>query len=191
MDKQEITDLRGEAWKYWEFLTQAIKNDKKLSVIIGRTLNDINEKKLYKYMFDGGCDTFKDFLENQEISTGIPPATARVYMRLYQFYVVKNNLSEGELEGAGVRRLSMMMSRLKEKSEEEVKRIVETITPLTHRDYVAMVREEKLEPNKPSLYFDRESGQYILDFDDGQMLRIYDRTNNKIIYGKPFDSNLS
>ena len=77
-----------------------------------------------------------------------------------------------------------LLPHLKKKSDEEAKELLISIGNMTDFDYSIEVKEKKLNSKKPALYLDKETGLYILDFDENQMLRIYNKTEDKVLWEK-------
>ena len=186
MNTLTTTDKRNEAWQAYTNLKDAFVNQAKLFLFIGKLAKDIRDKKLYKYLGDGGYDTFGMFLKNPEISR-LAPSTIMSYIRIYEYYVERLQLLEGEILEVGTNRLQKMLPRLKAKNDDEAREIVKDIGVLGHDDYKKEVRERGLDVNKPFLYQDKETGKYIFEFEPSQVLRVYNKESNEVIFGLPFD----
>lgn len=174
------------AWSCYQTLQESFTNQAKLFLYIGMVLKRIRDEKLYKYLGDGGYDTFKMFLKNPEISR-LAPSTLMAYIRIYEYYIERLEILEGRVLEIGTNRLQKLLPRLKEKPDDEARAIVEDIGLLGHDDYKKEVREKGLEIPKPSLFLDKLTGKYILEFETDQVLRIYNRSTNTVIFGEPFD----
>ena len=149
---------------------------------IGQALKLVRENELYKYMGNGGFETFGDFINNPEI--GLKQSTAYLYIRVFEYYVERLQFSESVLIGYPLNRLMKLLPHLKKKSDEEAKELLTNIGNMTDFDYNIEVKEKKLNSKKPALYLDKETGLYILDFEENQMLRIYNKTENKVLWEK-------
>lgn len=187
MEKQlTTTEKRNEAWQAYTTLKEAFVNQAKLFIFIGKLAKDIRDKKLYKFLGNGGYDTFGMFLKNPEISR-LAPSTIMAYIRIYEYYVERLQMLEGEILEVGTNRLQKLLPKLKNKPDAEAREIVKDIGVLTHDDYKKEVRERGLDSSKPLLYQDKETGLYIFEFEPNQVLRVYNRESNEVIFGLPFD----
>lgn len=177
-------DITNEelAFKIYTKVQQALREQNKMFLIIGQALKLIRENELYKYMGNGGFDTFGDFINNPEI--GLKQSTAYLYIRVYEYYIERLEFEEQDLVLYPLNRLMKLLPHLKKKPDEEAKQILISIGNMTDFDYSIEVKEKKLNTKKPELYLDKETGLYILDFEEDKMLRIFNKTENKIIWEK-------
>lgn len=186
--KSEMTRVEKQnmAWASYNLLIDAFVNQAKLFLYIGKLAKDIRDKKLYKFLGNGGYDTFGMFLKSPEISR-LAPSTVMAYIRIYEYYIERLQIIEGEILEVGTNRLQKLLPKLKNKPDAEAREIIKDIGVLTHDDYKKEVRERGLDTNKPLLYQDKETGLYIFEFEPNQMLRVYNRESNEVIFGLPFD----
>jgi len=184
----DIAQKRTEAWETYQTLQTAFVNQAKLFLYIGQLAKNIRDKKLYKYLGEGGFATFGQFLNNSEISR-LAPSTIMAYIRIYEYYIERLQLIEGQLLDIGTNRLQKLLPRLKVKPDEEAKEILQDIGILTHDDYKKEVRERGLDIERPSVYMDKNTGRYIIEFEENTVLRVYNKTKNEVMFGLPFDKD--
>ena len=181
---KENKDITNEelAFRIYNKVQEALREQNKMFLIIGQALKLIRENELYKYMGNGGFETFGDFINNPEI--GLKQSTAYLYIRVFEYYVERLEFTEKQLITYPLNRLMKLLPHLKKKSDEEAKELLTNIGNMTDFDYNIEVKEKKLNSKKPALYLDKETGLYILDFEENQMLRIYNKTENKVLWEK-------
>lgn len=149
---------------------------------IGRLLKLIRDEKLYKYLGNGGYDTFLEFINNPEIS--ISQGTVYNYIRTYEFYILKLDMNPDDVMRISTPRLIAMIPVLKDKTIEEAKEEILQMGALTHTDYLQQRTEKGYEQEKPNLYLDKLTNKYILEFREFNMLKIYNKDKKEIIYGQ-------
>lgn len=162
-----ITPQQQQAWNLYNDLRGAIRQQAKLFLFIGKTLKEIRDTKIYRYLGEGGYETFDQFLNDPDI--GIRKAsTLYLYIRIYEYYCLQLAMPEDEVVTIPINRLMYLLPALKEKSNEEAKGIVEQIAPLTTHDYDVVVKEKGLIDNqRPKVYRHKVCGKWIVDVDTG------------------------
>lgn len=168
------TDL---AFNTYSFLKDALRQQGYLFLVIGKTLKDIRDGKLFKGL---NYESFADFLQDPELKQ--KPSTCYAYIRIYEFYVEKLGLPEAEVVEVGMNRLQRLLPALKEKTEDEAREILTDIGSMTHLDYNQEVKSRGLDIVRPSMYRDNESGKWIIEFDESRVKRVYNKTANTILF---------
>lgn len=171
-----------KAWEIYTFLQQALRKQAELFIEIGKALKQMRDERLYLQLGKGGFDTFQQFLNNAEI--GIRPSTAYLYIRIFEYFMERLKMTQAEVLDIPITRLMRLLPVLKEKTDDEAKKIVEKISGLTTYDFDVVVGEDKLETDRPTLFKDKETGKYIFEFKPDQMLRIVNKETGVKIYGE-------
>ncbi len=169
-----------EAWEQYQELLKSIRLHAVTFLQIGYNLKKIKDKKYYKFLGDGGYDTFMDFINNPEI--GLSQSSCFLYMGVYEFYIEKLELSEIEVSAIPLTRLMRAKAGLKKLPVEEAREKILDYGAMTNRDYWYEAQQDGIEPEKPFLYLDKESGKYILEFNPDQMLKIVNKVTKESIY---------
>jgi hypothetical protein len=157
------------AFNIYNDLQVAIKQQAKLFLIIGRLLRDIRDKELFKYLGEGGYDTFIHFLNNPEI--GLRQSTAYLYIRIYEYYVERLRLSEEEVLEIPINRLMRLLPALKTKNDIEAKETILRIGKMTNYDSDQEIKESKLETERPLLYRHKDCGKFIFQYEELEMCK--------------------
>jgi hypothetical protein len=145
---------------------------------LGKTLYKIREEKLYLYMGNGGFDTYRDFLDNPEISFSEPAAYE--YTSVYEFYCLKHGYQLEDLQDFPLNRLKRLIPLLKNEQEpEKVKQQIESVRGQTSRDFEASI--SPIAPDKPQVYIDKESLKWVIKFKPETTLEIINITNGENI----------
>lgn len=175
-----ITPKQEKAYSNYSQLINTGGQEIALYLFRGKLLKEIRDEKLYNYLGEGGYDTFQMFLQDPELKW--KPSTSYAYIRIYEYYVLRLNLSDTELRRIAWNRLQMVLPKLKAKEDGEAKEIITSIGEMTHSDYKKEIEEKKLTIDKPSLYRDDETSKWIFEFREHQMSRIYNLDKKVVIF---------
>lgn len=167
---KDLKQLRADAWNSYQELLKVVGVHKYTFLIIGKLLYDMRERELYKYIGDGGNETFDQFLQNSE--TGLAVSTAKNYMDVYRYYILQLGMPEAEVAAIPPYRLNDLKGELKKRPDEEAVEIIKNMTPLTHADFRRARRENDLDSPYPEFWKDKETGKWILLFKPEQILFI-------------------
>lgn len=170
MTDTELINYRDEAFKAFQALQQAKRNEATIYLIQGKILKDIRDKKLYKYLGNGGFDDFQQFCNNPEIAMN--HKTAHAYIGVYELYIEELGYTEADLIEIPLRRLIKLKPHLKKMETQQAIQTVDELKGLTHSDYVQETKTRKLQTEKPMLLYDTDSGKYVFHFKNDQMLEI-------------------
>ncbi len=181
MKNKLIISNKDIAYKIYDGLRNAIKQQGLLFLFIGKALKQIRDEDIYKEL---GYDSFAFFLQDPELKQ--KPSTSYAYIRIYEYYIEQLGMVESEVINVGMNRLQMLLPALKKKTDEDAREIISSVGELTHLDYKQEIKERGLDIERPSLYRDAETGLWIIEFTDGTVQRIYNRSRNLII---PLDVN--
>ena len=160
--RDEITPKQSEAWQLNEELIKAVHTQARLFVHVGRILQIIRDGKLYRYMGEGGYDTFEHYLNNAEI--GLQYSTAYLYIRCYEYYIQKLALQPDEVTKIPVNRLQRLLPVLKKMTDDAAREKIRQIAPLTNYDFMKTVQEEKLEKYRPKMIRCKTCGGWHFEF---------------------------
>lgn len=108
---------------------------RKLDVTRGRILWELKANNLYKKTFGEGVDTWEEFLRSPEIA--LTTSEANRMMQMYEYFVIKYELSEDDLGQVPVKTLHYLLPRLKsgEVREEDLPELVEAGKSLTFHQF--------------------------------------------------------
>jgi len=157
------------AWNLFESLQLAIQKHLELFLVIGQFLNEINDQKLYKDLGEGGYDTFEQFVQNPEV--GLRHSTARLYMRIYSYYIEQLKLPQADVTKIPLNRLMRLLPSLKKMEDDEARKVIVDVTPLTSSDFDAHVAEKKFEQERPMLKRCKDCGGWVFEFKPEMMCR--------------------
>jgi hypothetical protein len=143
----------------YQKLLLAKKQQDVLFLIIGKLLIEIRDENLYKHL---NYETFSDFLYSQEL--GFSGESAWMYMRVYEFYINKLELSPNFVASLPISRLSMMIPVLKDSNKDEAVDQLEELSELRQPDFLLRVRQNR--SNKPRVYFANQIGKFIVEYYD-------------------------
>jgi hypothetical protein len=146
---KNISHLQNkEAFDYYQKLVFLRRKQGEVALEIGRVLKEIKEKKLYRYLGEGGYDDFFQFLSDPEISMNYN--TASLYIRVYEFYVEQLKLNPDELASIPINRLNTLKSKLeKTENKEEIEEWLEKAKTLGRLDFEKETEEAKITKPRP------------------------------------------
>lgn len=163
--------LQKNAWDLYQGLQEALRNESKYFLIKGKILKDIRDTKSYRYLGEGGFDTFKDFLNNPEIGLN-KPSTEYLYIRVYEFYIETLGLDENDVVKYPLNRLMRLLPQLRKLDPDKAKEQVEELMMMTNVDFYDEVKKRKLDPNRPKIIRDKDTGLYKIEFTREMVLSI-------------------
>ena len=146
-----ITPTQASAFQLYQQTISLVKEQRKLFLDLGFTLAEIKRKKLYRYMGDGGFETWKSFLGNPEIN--IKEITAETYIKVFEFYIEKLQLPREQVLDIPLVRLNMMKAKMETATEEERGELIEKAKVLSYKDFQAEIydgekRKQKIKITK-------------------------------------------
>lgn len=165
--KNLSTPQTQEAWKFYLETQNLIKEQGRLFLRIGYNLKTIRDKKLYRYLGEGGFDTWSNFLENAEVS--FRPQTARLYIQVYELYIDRLGFNQEDLEGIALYRLQRLMPPLREKTDTEARELVEQAREMTTRDFDLVLQGQGFTPEKPLFYRCKDCGKWKIEIKANQL----------------------
>lgn len=171
--------IQSRAYDLYKETIALIQEQATLFIRLGKSLKIIRDDKLYKYIGEGGFDTFQHFLNNPEI--GLRQSTAYLYIRIYEYYIEQLKLSNDEVVKIGVTKLMRLLPVLKSKGDNEAKEIVTSIGEMTVFDADQEVKDKNLEIDRPKLFQDKATGKFIFEYKSEQMLKIINKTTGEVI----------
>jgi hypothetical protein len=174
---------KEKAWVLYENLRNDIKSQSFFYLNIGEKLKIIRDEKLYLHLGEGGADTFNDFIQNAEI--GLRPSTAYLYIGVYEEYILRLGMSREEVSQIPLNRLMRLKTVVKELEEEQAVETVRDLGVLTNFDYDIEATERGYrEFDKPLVYRDKETREWIIEYDCNNTKKIIEYNSQLIIYEK-------
>jgi hypothetical protein len=127
-----------------------IKQQAKLFLMLGKALKEIRDNELYKYLGEGGYDTFPQFLNNPEV--GLSYSTAYLYIRIYEYYVLNLKLDEEQVIKTPLNKLMRMLPYLKTIENKEAVEFLEKSLELTNYDFNEELKDKQVQSDRPVTY---------------------------------------
>jgi len=175
VDRNEVQV--NKAFDYYQRIITLQKTGIMWFIEMGKTLYTIREEGLFKFMGDGGFDSYADFLNNPEI--GFSDKSAYVYTSVYEFYVLKLQMDPESIKDIPLNRLKRMIPLLKDKTVEDAKKAIESTNGQTSKDFEKTVEENNISPDKPEIYLDPENNKWIIRFKPECVLKIVNIRNGQ------------
>ena len=163
--QDQITPHQQEAQDKYKSLLVHIHNEAKTAILIAKTAKEIRDKKLYRYLGEGGYDTWSQFLADPDI--GKKPSTIRNYIRTYEYYTEVLEISEEELLSIPFYRLLELAGKLRQKENKEAKEIISSVGTMHHSDYRREIKEQGLEAERPHVFIHENCGNWKIKIPEG------------------------
>ena len=160
----DITPHQEEAFNFYQKLIELRKQASELYLELGFTLKKIKDGKLYKYLGDGGFDSWQLFLANPEIN--IRYQTAEVYIKVYEYFIEELKMPRAEVIAMPLGKLNMMKSTL-EKMPDDKERLefIEKAKLLSYSDFKKELREKGYKTKeKIRVYRHKDCGKLIIEY---------------------------
>lgn len=160
----EVENKQTLSYGLYQELVKALQYEKRLFFTIGKILKTIREEKLYKYIGEGGYETFAQFVSAQEINLTQP--RAYFYIRVYEFYIEKMQITEAELSDISAYKLFRLLPLLRSKDKSEVIKVINEVGQLGVADTERVIADKKLEnkPDRPVAYPCAKCGKWIIKY---------------------------
>lgn len=158
----EIKEENTLAYSIYEQLRNALTTEKKVFFAIGELLKRLNDEKLYRYIGDGGYDNFTQFLAAPEIN--ITKSRAYFYMRIYEFYIEKMALNEGQLKDLSAYKLFRLLPFARTKTKPEVIQLIDEVRELGVGDTEAIIQQRQPPSDRPQVYACPSCGKWIVKY---------------------------
>lgn len=168
-----MKDIINKALEKHERVIVLIKQQAKLFLMLGKELKDIRDEELYKNLGEGGNDTFIQYLNNPEI--GLRQSTAYLYIRIYEYYILKLQMTEEEVIKTPINRLMRLLPHLKKMEDEKAIELIEQSSQLTNYDYDEELKERKLFSQRPTVYQCKECGKWVIEYREKDICQCDDR----------------
>jgi len=126
MDELDTDQKRKIAYGWLEEMKSMLHTQNVLFFTIGKKLVDLKEKELYRFLGDGGYETWSSFLGSGDLSIG--QSTANAYMQLYNFWIKDKGYEINELADIPYDKLRLAFPAVKniadkDKLDEELSKI--------------------------------------------------------------------
>jgi hypothetical protein len=143
-------------------LVRARKTQDALFLVIGRMLKLFKDRKLYTNL---DFETFEQFLASEEVS--FSREKAYLYIRIYEMFVLKFQMSDEEISKLGVARLMMLVPVLREvvDRDEAITKIEQLGgSNLRYNDFVKNVKDVTNKDGKPTIFWSEEGQKWNVSF---------------------------
>jgi hypothetical protein len=157
-----MNNLINKALEKHEKVIVLIKQQAKIFLMLGKELKEIRDEELYKNLGNGGYDTFIQYLNNPEI--GLRQSTAYLYIRIYEYYILKLQMTEEEIIKTPINRLMRLLPHVKKMENEKAIELIEQSAQLTNYDYDEELKERKLFSKRPIVYQCKECGKWVIEY---------------------------
>jgi hypothetical protein len=159
----EVDQSLGEkelTFSAWQKLVQAKRFQDLTFIAIGKILKMFRDQKLYKNL---DFDNFSQFLASEELS--FSREKAYVYIRIYEIFVERLQISQDELSKIGIVRLMFLAPVVRgiEDRDEAIKTIDEN-KDLRYNDFVSKMKSQTNKDGKPTVFWSEEAEKWIVNF---------------------------
>lgn len=135
------TSKEKRAFEEYKRCISLIHLQSNLFLELGWSLKKIRDEKLFKYIGDGGFETWGRFLAQPEI--GIKPSTAHFYIQIYEEYINRLALEREYIESKPFYKLQKLLPVVRKMELDQARTTIEEMMELGANDFNAEVRKLK------------------------------------------------
>lgn len=139
--EDKITLKQKTAFEEYKKVISLIQQQSKLFLDLGFTLKKIRDEKLFKYIGDGGFETWGRFLAQPDI--GIRPSTAYFYIQIFEEYVNRLALEKKYIIDTPFYKLQKLLPVIRKRELVEAREIIDEMMPLGASDFNAGIKKLK------------------------------------------------
>ena len=171
----KITPQQREAYSYYENIKTARQKLGEYYLDLGYFLKEMKERKLYRYLGEGGYETWNQFLASPEIS--IKYVTAEVYIQVYRYYVEGLKLPKAEIIAIPLNQLNIMRTKLDKLPSQDAKlEMIEKAKTLGYSDFQKeMVDSGLAKPQKLRVSHCRKCEKMVIEYRKGEVCSCHDK----------------
>lgn len=140
MDDQ-ITLKEKLAYDEYTKCIALIRQQSNIFLELGYTLKKIRDEKLFKYIGDGGFETWGRFLAQPEI--GVKPSTAHFYIQIYEEYINRLALEREYISSKPFYKLQKLLPVIRKMELVRAREVVEDTMELGANDFNLEVNKLK------------------------------------------------
>lgn len=127
---------------------------------LGKMLKTFRDRKLYKQL---DFENFGQYLASEELS--FSREKAYMYIRIYEIFVERLQLSEDALSKLGVVRLRMLAPVVREiEDNEKAIQKVEEAQDIRYNDFVRQNKQQLNKDGNPNVYFSEELQKWVVNY---------------------------
>ncbi len=161
-------ELRDLAFKLYEELEKSVQQSGLLYIKVGKILKTIHDQELYKYLGDGGLDSFESFIAQSKLRS---IATARLYIKVYEYFIEKMGMTVEEVSQIPLNRLQLVVYTAKtidnDKEERELIEKAKVLSTTDLKDEIRIIKPHLLE--RPEVYMCDVCHRWIIKYKSEDM----------------------
>lgn len=171
-EKLSDVDLTFDLFKK---LVLARKTQDFLFLTIGKLLKLVRDRKLYKHL---DYDTFTQFLHDENVD--FSREKAYMYIRIYEVYVERLQMSEEAVTKIGVAKLNALAPVVKDMTPAQAQEEIRN-KPQRYGEFMAEVKRQTNKNGKPNVFFSEEGNVWVVQY--------YENTTHLVPLGKFEEQN--
>lgn len=183
MDQDRTISKADEAHHLVSELISIQKVRRKIDVARGKLLWQLHANNLFRQAFGEGVDTWEEFVRSPEI--GLTVSEANRAMQLYEYFVVKFQVPENDLERVPVRALTHILPRLKagDFDSSHVEELISSAQELTFFEFKERVRDMEFGPDRTYSYMvmrrcnETKNLSKVVDISNEDILSVWPQLN--------------
>ena len=181
---KSLVQKTDEAQELVKTLIAIQTQTRKLGIVKGKVLWELKANNLFKKAFGQGVDTWEEFLRSPEIAMTVSEANRT--MQLYEYFVLKYELSEDELADVPVKSLRHMLPRLKsgEIESDDIPELIGAASTLTFNEFKERMYDVQFEDeNRTYKYIvmrkcnETKNLSKVVDISHEEILTVFPRLN--------------
>lgn len=172
------TNKQQHAYEQYKTCEGLMQKQSTLFVALGESLKDIKDNKLFKYIGDGGFETWGRFLSQPEINLGF--STAYCYIRIVEIYIQLLQIDKSDVQSRPFSKIQKMLPIVAKMTPEEGKTFYYTIIELGAKDFNDEIKKMKGEKpkRKPSVKSCTTCGNWDLIIEETERCHCHENCKN-------------
>lgn len=181
MDEKKTVALIDYANQLYSSLRQVQTAYRTVWLERARLFREIKQSKCYKYIHGNGYETWEDFCKDPAV--GMSRVQANLHIAIYEYYIEQLRLEPKDIEDISMAKLEIILINKDKMTVEEQATALTEAKLLSTSDFYENFKERVgLKDNKPNIYFNKEVGGWVIEFDPDTQFKIVDKKENKIIW---------
>jgi len=168
------TELQSRgAYELHKTLVEIISYSRRSFVEIGKLLYELKERAKFLSAIGSGIDTWDDYISQPEIH--LSRGEADRLMQIYDYFVLRNGISEDELSEAPIKSLHYLLPMAKKENNLDMSEMVKSASTLSQKDFREVIGDIH--------YGDVRTYEYLVMkrcAETGSLTKVHDITSEQI-----------
>ncbi len=170
---KKLARVKRSAYELHTELVTIINYSRRSFVAMGKLLYELRLGDNFTKAIGAGIDTWDDYIAQPEIH--LSRGESERLMQIYDYFVLRNGISEDELSEAPIKSLHYLLPMAKKENNLDISEMVKSASTLSQRDFREVVGDIH--------YGDGRTYEYMVMkrcFETGSLTKVHDITSEQI-----------